>query len=750
MIMASLEESYQKRKKALRKFNDYFNSLNDGHGEEICSEKSNIRQLIEQIRYLNRNLADDDNLYEDELVEQFNSRAHRLAKFLNGSTSNIVYDESQETKRQQIESKILSQNDNVVENVQQHPLQHLFHVQLTETNWLEFYPQMMEFIVLDKKIPNEPTRIKYLKQSIEKNKKATQLLENEYSMKNAVAILREEFSYHSNPETREMALKEMIKKFKFDTNRNNDEKNYRQLFIIALHIAYNIHREYRQKYLYMLLDKLPKNFHRNSINDFKIMVKEKLQYYDALPSFKFGKNEELEQLYRRLIDHDQPCPICYKLKKHIRSHPIIQCRNLREFCYKYGEYAGNTSTSMADLSISSDQTLNQNGFRYKKVNDEKKTSIFTNSNLSSIGFTNDNNNRRRFGFSGDKSLKDKSNSIPGLSPKSSSVSLSNNDRSAESDSEKQDSFPITIIGSKRETLYQINAMIIDQQNATDYDALIRIDYLKSLKIDGQIHHYEVDWRKRDYIVGHVEIEIAIGFLIRTIKFLVFSPEKEEPAILISADILKQFSIMSPSKFEQRFTQIIDRSIERFTNGGDDKRQISIAENLDLKIDSLYNDNDHQAEETSDAIDNDLLLYNDDDKNKPKNVTIQKLMAANFLLKSLPNITNNSSKSFKILLVKNDYTSDDDNYLVNQDYNIYYGWNSANEDRSLDQLKYKKAHIFLFKGEKDSKIDNDYMDSMLIKFDEKKFLILIQLLSNSSDEQYEQIHRMIEKCRNLLA
>ncbi|OTF83682.1 hypothetical protein BLA29_008809, partial [Euroglyphus maynei] len=214
------------------------------------------------------------------------------------------------------------------------------------------------------------------------------------------------------------------------------------------------------------------------------MIKEKLERYKALPSLMDAKYEDLKQLSDRLIVDGQPCPICYRFKKHIRSHPIIDCRYLSEFCKKFGDQMANLSTpnvssnqSPIDQNTSPPINNNEdnNGFRYYKVNT--------------------NNNRRRSGFSADKSLNNKSNELADFfSKQSSTVLMSNN----ESDRKNGKIIPITLISSNRERLYQMNASINDANNA-----MIEIDYLKSLKIDAKIQYETVsDLKKLNSIVGH--------------------------------------------------------------------------------------------------------------------------------------------------------------------------------------------------------------------------------------------------------
>ncbi|KAH9501092.1 hypothetical protein DERF_011961 [Dermatophagoides farinae] len=377
--MSSLEESYQKRKKALRKFDDYFNSLTDGHDEELCLEKMNIRQLIEQIRSFNRNLADDDNLYEDELVEQFNSRAHRLAKFLNDSTD-IGMDEELPKKmminkdiqikpsQRQSEPRMFQNDDFDLNNENDHidsllTIYYIGELELTDNNWFDYYPKLMEFIVRDPKIPDERTRINYLKQTVQKNPKAIQLIKDERSIKNATKILEEHFDDWTL-QKRALFIKEMIEKFHFDKNRESDEANFRQLLDIALHIRFNVSEEFQQKYFPMILFKLPNWIRARTLSHFIRMMRAKLRIYDAQHVLKAGTYEELEKLFDRLIVNGRPCPICYHLHNQMKAHPIVRCRHLNEFRNKYNNRNSNNLTmSMADLSISSNQLSNDQSGR---------------------------------------------------------------------------------------------------------------------------------------------------------------------------------------------------------------------------------------------------------------------------------------------------------------------------------------------------------------------------------------------------
>ncbi|OTF80885.1 hypothetical protein BLA29_006054, partial [Euroglyphus maynei] len=154
--MASYQESQKKRKIALRKFNDYYNSFIDDHGEEIVGEKTKIRALIEEIRKLNRHLAENDSLFDETLVEQFNSDAHRLAKFLNETQSmNIVNDKVEESnndkrptaetrRNQKQEIHNIENNDNNFDMIQTDKNidallnnYYINRLKLTNTNWLD-------------------------------------------------------------------------------------------------------------------------------------------------------------------------------------------------------------------------------------------------------------------------------------------------------------------------------------------------------------------------------------------------------------------------------------------------------------------------------------------------------------------------------------------------------------------------------------------------------------------------------------
>ncbi|KAH7638111.1 hypothetical protein HUG17_9216 [Dermatophagoides farinae] len=722
MDKSSLQEINQKRRKAIRKFDAYFDSFNDGHTSEIIVDKIEIRNVIELIRKFNRNLADDDNLYDEELVDKFKMRARRMANFLNDSTANnedsnkkesssssssekIVANnmdkqpktepspqqqQKQKQQQRQCEPEMIRKNDKnhhhaVIGNEENiDALLNVYYInklELTFTNWFDYYPQMMEFIVNGPKSMDMKTKMDYLKKTLRNNPKAYLLIRNKNEINDAVMILRKRFNVCCQA-IREKNVDDLIDKFNHSMDERDNEKNFRQLFRIALHIAYTVREDFQTYYFHKLMKKLPKLLHCGTPFQFLIMIRSKLRIFDGHHVLKPGTFEELEQLFNRLINDDVSlCPICFKLKQRIRSHSIVKCRYIDELIYTYGFRKINYSSisSAQNSMVSSD-----------------KTSI--NRNRSSM------NNR----------INNQNNGNDQVNQKKISNTTNNDNQSTESDQVNQKKIPIIIIGSKSEQNYRNEASIIDQ-NATNHEAFIEIDYLRSLEIDEEIDYREFSDLRSRFIIGHLELKIAIGFLVRTIRFSVFSSQKEEPTIYMSADILKQFSLIWPSKFEQRFAQIIDCSIER-------KRRIS-TKNLDLKIDPLYDD---VADNVCDG--------------KSKNNVLQKLLTANFIVKSsLSNVQNDLLKISSI----DDNTANED-YFINQDDHIYYYCNGNHSFKQ--EMKYKRAHIYHFKGEKMN--SNNDMDSMLIKFDDENFSILIQL-PYTNDEKNEQIKRKIEECRKLL-
>ncbi|KAH9414516.1 hypothetical protein DERP_008711 [Dermatophagoides pteronyssinus] len=734
-MTSKIQESFKKRKIALRKFNDYFNSFIDEYEEEILKSRKDIRTLIEEIRDYNRLLADIDDLYDEELVERFNSQAHRLSKFLNESTidddnngDRQTEEKQQKKESKEIESKEIPQvpkskkpmepkivenntrmmmNNNNDDHHQQSTSRsstslNSNFIQLTDTNWSDYYPLMMEFIVTDPKIPDERTRIALLKKSVEKNSTASQLIANENSMRNAMKILRKEF-HHQTYEQSESSVNDMILRFNFNTNAKNDEHNFRQLFSILLNIKFNVREEFRPRYYDSLWGKLPRRFRYLSMERKNSLINNE-------------SNEKLDQLIQRLIDDKQFCPICFHFKKHLRSHSIVKCRNLTACCRQYGfddnfDVGGNRmknlSNSMLNLSLdstSSPSTVeiwanhsnqiennnnkqnngNMNGFRYLKVNEKKKTLEFVNTD--------------RYKSSND-------------SPSSSSSSMSNNNN----DGKNKKFIPIILIGNSKQqqqSFYRINAstFIDDNPNGHD-DAMIENNFLKSLKISDANIEYKpfTDLRKIHYIIGHVEFDVNIGFVIRTIKFAIFS---------------------------------LDRSIDgnNSNNNGNfvydnEKRQISIAGLLELKVNHLDDDDDVLDDDEK----NESTNLNDKEKSESlKNEILKNLLATKLLIKS-----SNIESSLRISF--NEQNDGGDYYFVNQDDRIYFDFDLAIEEYSTKLKKFKKAYIYLLKG-KNSK---QFSDTMLIKFDQKKFQIFIQL-PNDDDEQKQKefVSNIIQKCRQL--
>ncbi|XP_075678777.1 uncharacterized protein LOC113798142 isoform X2 [Dermatophagoides pteronyssinus] len=817
-MTSKIQESFKKRKIALRKFNDYFNSFIDEYEEEILKSRKDIRTLIEEIRDYNRLLADVDDLYDEELVERFNSQAHRLSKFLNESTiddDNNGTDRQTEEKQQQqkskeieskeipqvpkskkpMEPKIVENNTRMMmnNNNDDHHQQSTSRsstslnsnfIQLTDTNWSDYYPLMMEFIVTDQKIPDERTRIALLKKSVEKNSTASQLIANENSMRNAVKILRKEF-HHQTYEQKESSVNDMILRFNFNTNAKNDEHNFRQLFSILLNIKFNVREEFRPRYYDSLWGKLPRRFRYLSMERFVRLTKEKLKFFNALPcllDFKREEfidqqivvnhrqrqinnntdnesNEKLDQLIQRLIDDKQLCPICFQIKKHLRSHSIVRCRNLNAFCRQYGfddnfDVGGNRmknlSNSMLNLSLDSTSPSTveiwANHSNQIENNNNKQNNEFVNTDR----YKSSNGNQQqqqRFGFSSRKSTNNPNKFVFPEDSQSSSSSISNNNN----DGKNKKFIPIILIGnSKQQSFYRINAstFIDDNPNGHD-DAMIENNFLKSLKISDANIEYKpfTDLRKIHYIIGHVEFDVNIGFVIRTIKFAIFSRQNTEPDVLISPKILQEFSIIIPSssptisKFEQRFVEIVDRSIDGNNsnkNGNfvydNEKRQISIAGLLQLKVIHLDDDDDVLDDDEK----NESTNLNDKEKSESlKNEILKNLLATKLLIKS-----SNIESSLRISF--NEQNDGGDYYFVNQDDRIYFDFDLAIEEYSTKLKKFKKAYIYLLKG-KNSK---QFSDTMLIKFDQKKFQIFIQLPNDDEQKQKEFVSNIIQKCRQL--
>ncbi|KAH9414161.1 hypothetical protein DERP_008356 [Dermatophagoides pteronyssinus] len=355
--MATPQETHRKRKIALRKFNDYFNSFIDGHGEEIVEEKKEIRNLIEQIRKYNRDLADDDFLFEEELYERFNSQAHRLAKFINNSPNIDDSKEKRTSNQNEIEptEKPIENDDIDNDNEPDHidwllAEYYIGQLELRDDNWFDYYPQMMHFIIFEPKMSYE-MRIGHLRKTIAHNAKANELIENETSLTNAVDILSKHFN-HLSWQDREMTVKKLIDTFTFIATPAADKKNFREVFHIALHIRYNVRQGFQQKYFEMIRDKLPLWCRCNSLGYLIRMFRAKLRVFDAVNVLERGKYQELEGLFDRLIVNHEPCPICHHLYKCIRCHPVVRCRHLNEFCNRFRK-GQDISMSMNNLSIES-------------------------------------------------------------------------------------------------------------------------------------------------------------------------------------------------------------------------------------------------------------------------------------------------------------------------------------------------------------------------------------------------------------
>ncbi|XP_075677487.1 uncharacterized protein LOC113798215 isoform X2 [Dermatophagoides pteronyssinus] len=619
--MALQMEMFEERKKNLRKFNEYFNSLIDGDKNEILTNQTEIRSLIKQIRIFNRNLAENDDLYDEQTVTLFNDRAHQLAEFLNSNsqTNNIVDSKSDQ---QTFYKHNVRERNEIVDNEKSFyindikdidallALYYLKFLRLTETNWFDYYSHIMEFIVFNEKM-NTMTKMDHLKRTIRYNSKALELIENIDNIYEAIKILEKHYISCSSMEG-EQYVKYLIDKFCFYETKI--EKTYRFLLRIALLILYAVKDENkRPDYLQLLLKKLPytfNNVYKLDPSFFVTMMRAKLRIYDCPHILKPGTYEALGQIYNSLIVQSI-CPICFKEENHIRVHKVVRCRFLEKLIRKYTH--------------------------------DMKTFEETQSLLRKI-------------------------------------------------------IPITIVGKED----SIEAFI-DDQNVEIPDAMIEHEYLNSLEIEFETVS---DFNTPNHIIGYVKMDIAIGFLVRTINFAVFTlQENDEEKLRISKNFLKKFSLTSPSNFEQRFEQIIERSL------------------------MITNTNDKQK--VSDYLDYQSKQSNDE--------TLQKLFDANFLIKSSSNIEHDSEKLLKITLAG----ASNNDYFLNPDNLINYGFDY---DESIKLLKYKKVHIFLLACEIDS--NQDFWDTMLIKFGQEHEFSLVRL--PLSFEEVELITEIQKKCFKLLA
>ncbi|XP_075677486.1 uncharacterized protein LOC113798215 isoform X1 [Dermatophagoides pteronyssinus] len=619
--MALQMEMFEERKKNLRKFNEYFNSLIDGDKNEILTNQTEIRSLIKQIRIFNRNLAENDDLYDEQTVTLFNDRAHQLAEFLNSNsqTNNIVDSKSDQ---QTFYKHNVRERNEIVDNEKSFyindikdidallALYYLKFLRLTETNWFDYYSHIMEFIVFNEKM-NTMTKMDHLKRTIRYNSKALELIENIDNIYEAIKILEKHYISCSSMEG-EQYVKYLIDKFCFYETKI--EKTYRFLLRIALLILYAVKDENkRPDYLQLLLKKLPytfNNVYKLDPSFFVTMMRAKLRIYDCPHILKPGTYEALGQIYNSLIVQSI-CPICFKEENHIRVHKVVRCRFLEKLIRKYTH--------------------------------DMKTFEETQSLIRKI-------------------------------------------------------IPITIVGKED----SIEAFI-DEQNVEIPDEMIEHEYLKSLKIEFEIVS---DSNTPNHIIGYVKMDIAIGFLIRTIDFAVFtSQENDKEKLRISMNFLKKFSLSSPSKFEQRFKKITERSLTLINNDGERK----ISDQLDCQ----------------DTQSNDEIL--------------KKLFDANFLMKSSTNIENDSKKLLKIALAE----ASENDYFLNPDNHINYGFDF---DESLKLLKFKEANIYLLACEIDS--NQDYWDTMLIRFGQEQNFSIVRL--SSSNEQDERIKEIQKQCFKLLA
>ncbi|OTF78072.1 hypothetical protein BLA29_004144 [Euroglyphus maynei] len=518
----------------------------------------------------------------------------------------------------------------------------------------------MEFIVENQNLPDMNTRMVYLRKTIENNPKACRLIQNQCEITDAIEILKQHFGIWNGME-QEKYVQKLIKEYYFIKNEKDDEKNFRKLFLISLHIVYTVHGDLKKKYLNVIIRKLPQSFYCQSPYFFLLMIRAKLRIYDCPFVLKPGTYEELEQLADRLIDDRTICPICFKYQKHIRCHRIVKCRFLEMIIRRYGGNQRNLLVAMANQSASDQNSIDQNTTE-QSINNENyddEATIDQKSSESERYSTEQNDNdEQHLECKVEESPKNKSNNIPDLFTQQSSEI----ETSKSPDQENIKIIPITLICSKRGPINRIKAFINDPDGRNN-DAMIEFGYLKSLNIDAKIDYETVsDLRTIIHIVGYVEIKIAIGFLIRTIKFAVFSSLNEEQTVRISTDILKQFSLISPpTRFEQRFAQIINCSID-----------------------------------------------GKNDVDEPKRETLRKFFDANFLINSA--IKFDTNESLKISFNINDYNFDNE-YFINYDNQIYYDLDVAIEDRSLTELKFQKAHIYLLKGDETDTDDDHNMDSI---------------------------------------
>nr|XP_027204512.1 uncharacterized protein LOC113798215 isoform X1 [Dermatophagoides pteronyssinus] len=691
--MALQMEMFEERKKNLRKFNEYFNSLIDGDKNEILTNQTEIRSLIKQIRIFNRNLAENDDLYDEQTVTLFNDRAHQLAEFLNSNsqTNNIVDSKSDQ---QTFYKHNVRERNEIVDNEKSFyindikdidallALYYLKFLRITQTNWFDYYSQIMEFIVFNEKM-NTMTKMDHLKRTIRYNSKALELIENIDNIYEAIKILEKHYISCSSMEG-EQYVKYLIDKFCFYETKI--EKTYRFLLRIALLILYAVKDENkRPDYLQLLLKKLPytfNNVYKLDPSFFVTMMRAKLRIYDCPHILKPGTYEALGQAYNSLIVQSI-CPICFKEENHIRVHKVVRCRFLEKLVRRYTHDMKTFEETQFGKTLFNENTNHP-------IHNPKNT-IFS---AEDQPFNSKNNEKP---YSNLISLNKESNEINGFFTQQSSTSTSmpNND---ESNKVIRKIIPITIVGKED----SIEAFI-DEQNVEIPDAMIEHEYLKSLKIEFEIVS---DSNTPNHIIGYVKMDIAIGFLIRTIDFAVFtSQENDKEKLRISMNFLKKFSLSSPSKFEQRFKKITERSLTLINNDGERK----ISDQLDCQ----------------DTQSNDEIL--------------KKLFDANFLMKSSTNIENDSKKLLKIALAE----ASENDYFLNPDNHINYGFDF---DESLKLLKFKEANIYLLACEIDS--NQDYWDTMLIRFGQEQNFSIVRL--SSSNEQDERIKEIQKQCFKLLA
>ena len=184
--MALQMEMFEKRKKCLRIFNEYFNSFIDGHENVILTNEKEIRNLIVQIRTFNCNLAENDDLYDEHLVALFNTRVGRLNKFFKSDcqTNNIIVNNKSEEQTfdkyqvQEIQRHSQKESEEMVDNEKSVifddckdidallAIYYIDFIKLTGTNWYDYHSQIMEFIIENPFIKDMKTKMDYLIKSI--------------------------------------------------------------------------------------------------------------------------------------------------------------------------------------------------------------------------------------------------------------------------------------------------------------------------------------------------------------------------------------------------------------------------------------------------------------------------------------------------------------------------------------------------------------------------------------------------------